>query len=245
MPWVRIDEKAMEHPKVALRTDGAFRLWVQAMAHCQKYLTDGLVDRGSLRLLRAFSPKRQAELIEARLWHETEDGVIFHDYLDWNESREHVLKVREQGRNRIKRLRGSNAAGNAESNAVTPCEHEANDLRSSSGAVSWSSSQQSSSTEKAERGTGGTTAPERAGNFCQWYGETHERIVGAGYIGNPRKDYEAALLMVAKFSDDELRDAAVMWFGQRDSFAVNGTRTVTKFASRATALVMQSREVPS
>lgn len=87
--------------------------------------------------------------------------------------------------------------------------------------------------------------PSRAGAFCAWYAETHERLIKAGYIGNPRKDYEAALQMVRKFSDIELQEAATVWFGQRDAFAVTGTRTVTKFASRASALVIQAREVAS
>lgn len=87
--------------------------------------------------------------------------------------------------------------------------------------------------------------PTRAGNFCEWYRETHDRLLGVGYIGNPRKDYEKALELVAAFGDQELRDAAIIWFGQRDAFAVNGTRTVTKFASRATVLVVQAREVAS
>jgi hypothetical protein len=226
----------MDHPKVALLTDGAFRLWVQGLSHCQKYLTDGKVDRGSLRLLRSFSPKRQAELVAARLWQEAEEGIEFHDYLDWNESREHVLKIRYQARERIKKLRGRNASGNG----VTACERDAN----ASGVYCVSSELASSSTER-ERGTGRGTHPERAGGFCEWYADTHSRLIGVGYIGNPQKDYQTALQLVAKFADDELRDAAIVWFGQRDNFATNGTRTVTKFASRASALVMAAREVAS
>lgn len=122
-PWVRIDEKAMEHPKVAGLSGDAFKLWVQGLSHCQKFLTDGAIDRVSLRGLRSYSGKRAAELVEARLWVPDEaGGVTVHDYLDWNESKAHVLKVRAQGRERIKRLRGRNAG----SNAVTPHEQRAN-----------------------------------------------------------------------------------------------------------------------
>jgi hypothetical protein len=121
----------MEHPKVAGLPDGAFRLWIQGLAHCQKFLTDGRIDRVSLRALRAYSPKRANELVSARLWLEAEEGAItVHDYLDWNESREHVEKVRAQGRERIRRLRGKDGG-----NAVTAREPSANDLRSYSGDV--------------------------------------------------------------------------------------------------------------
>lgn len=85
--------------------------------------------------------------------------------------------------------------------------------------------------------------PGRAGAFCEWYAETHARLAGVGYLGNPRKDYETALHLVATFSDDDLHDAAFVWFGQQDSFAVTGTRTITKFASRVSALVQTAREV--
>jgi hypothetical protein len=239
--WVRIDENAMEHPKVAGLPDGAFRLWVQGLAHCQKFLTDGAIDRISLRGLRAYSPKRTAELVAARLWLVAEhDGIAVHDYLQWNESREHVQKVRAQGRERIRRLRGRNVVGNG----VTARELSANDLRSYSGGVVCSPSQQFSSEE--ERGSGKTETPEqRAGNFCEWYAGTHLRLFGVGYIGNPRSDYDKALMMVKLFSDAQLRDAALVWFGMDDDFATAGTRTIPKFASRASKCVEMARLVAS
>lgn len=107
MPWVRIDENAMDHPKIGGLPDGAFRLWVQGLAYCQKYLTDGLIAVISLRGLRAYSPKRRAALTEAGLWDATDDGAVqVHDYLDWNESREHVLMSRQFARERMAKLRG-------------------------------------------------------------------------------------------------------------------------------------------
>jgi hypothetical protein len=89
------------------------------------------------------------------------------------------------------------------------------------------------------------TTSERAGEFCEWYADTHLRLVGVGYIGNPRKDYEAVLRLVSTFADAELRDGALFWFGQNDDFAKNGTRTISKFASRASDCVLQARRVAS
>lgn len=100
MPWVRIDEHAMEHPKVAGLPDGAFRLWVAGLAHCQKFLTDGFIAANSMRSLRAFSVKRSRDLIEAQLWTETEKGVLVHDYLDWNDARQTVLENRDWNKRR-------------------------------------------------------------------------------------------------------------------------------------------------
>ncbi len=114
------------------------------------------------------------------------------------------------------------------------------------GLSSSSSSSKKTLSEKARESSSHSrenTEQIRAGEFCEWYADTHSRIVGVGYIGNPRKDYETALMLVGKFTDSELRDASIVWFGQRDNFATSGTRTVTKFASRASALVVAAREV--
>lgn len=239
-PWVRLDENAMEHPKVAGLSDGSFRLWVQGMAHCQKFLTDGKIDRVSLRGLRAFSPKRMADLIAARLWLSAEDdGIQVHDYLQWNDSREHVLKVRAQGRDRIRKLRGKEC--NAVTPTVTASEQSANDLRSYSGGVECSS--QHDSLEEREGGLGETTRMDRVQSFIDWYSDKHEELFHVGYIGNPHSDYAAACRLVDKFTDVELREGAVFWFGQDDDFAKRGTRTIPKFASRASDCVLRAKRV--
>ena len=80
MPWVRIDENAMEHPKIAGLSDAAFRLWVTGLAYCQKFLTDGYISDVALRGLRAYSLKRKAEIVRAGLWHECDAGVTVHDF---------------------------------------------------------------------------------------------------------------------------------------------------------------------
>ena len=236
-PWVRIDEKANEHPKIAGLTDGAFRLWVQGLAHCQKFLTDGHIDRVSLKALRAYSPKREHELLTVRLWDAAEDGVRFHDYLEWNESRRHVLKVRAQGRERIRRLRGkSNGVTPTVTNTVTTPVVTACVTRLYSGDGECSSSSDLSS---SEGGVGETATPQqRAGAFCAWYEDTHQQIFGVGYMGT-NGDYTKALELVAKFTDAELHDAAMVWFGMDDEFAKRGTRTIPKFASRVTGCLQR------
>ncbi len=107
MPWIRIDENAMEHPKIGGLSDGAFRLWVQGLAFCQKFLTDGAITDQAMRGLRAFSTKRRDVLVDSGLWDGNERGVTVHDYLDWNDSREHVQNARQVARERMQKLRGS------------------------------------------------------------------------------------------------------------------------------------------
>lgn len=91
----------------------------------------------------------------------------------------------------------------------------------------------------SERGLG-KTIPERAGAFVEWYEDTHQRLLGVAYIGT-QKDWTSALQLVEKLTDQEVRDAAIVWFGHDDDFATNGTRTIPKFASRATGCLQQAR----
>jgi hypothetical protein len=96
----------------------------------------------------------------------------------------------------------------------------------------------SSGSEVKERGLG-KTVEQRAGLFCQWYEDTHERLFGVGYIGTQR-DYQSAMQLCQKLSDQQVRDAALVWFGMDDEFAVNGTRTIPKFASRASGCLQNA-----
>jgi hypothetical protein len=82
---------------------------------------------------------------------------------------------------------------------------------------------------------------KRAGDFCLWYEQTHDRLIGVGYFGSNR-DYMTALQLARKFTDKQMRDAAIVWFGMDDDFATSGTRTVPKFASRITACLQRMKE---
>lgn len=230
MPWVRIDENAIDHPKFLALSDGAWRLWCEGQAYCQKHLTDGRIGAAALRRFRYYSPARVRNLTAVHVlgkgpcWHQDADGNIeVHDYFDWNESRETVLAAREGARDRRRRSRVRHASGDAGQTANVPCGVECleTDLHRNEGGV-------------------GETREERAGAFCRWYEATHQRLFGVGYMGT-QNDYQKALEMVDRFSDAEMQDAALVWFGQDDDFATRGTRTVPKFASRITGCLQTAR----
>jgi uncharacterized protein YdaU (DUF1376 family) len=90
---------------------------------------------------------------------------------------------------------------------------------------------------------GTPTLPERAGAFAEWYADAHEKHIGIGYIGNPRSDYEAALRLCEKFTDAQVQDGALVWFGMDDKWATEGTRTIGKYASRASDCVQRASKV--
>jgi hypothetical protein len=94
MPWLRLDDAMLIHPKIIGLTDGAFALHVRGMLHSALYLTDGFVPKeiasryGKTRALR--------ELVYARLWHLDGAGYRIHDFLDYNRTRAEILEIRKK-----------------------------------------------------------------------------------------------------------------------------------------------------
>jgi hypothetical protein len=249
MPWVRIDEHALNHVKILALSNAAFRLWVEGLAHCQKHLTDGAISRAALKSFRYASRSRIDELTEsvdghAPLWGVVTDGFMVHDYLAWNESREHVLKAREFAKNRIQKLRDKKRVGNAIGNGDRNALHaDVVTVSPTSGVECTGSSALEGESVRGDRRRPEPQSPsDRAGAFCEWYADTHERLFGVAYIGT-NSDYIAALRLIEKVSDTDLRDAALVWFGHDDEFATKGTRSVAKFASRASGCLQTARAV--
>jgi hypothetical protein len=97
MVWVRFDDQFPIHRKVDGLSDAAFRLHVSAIFWCVRNLTDGLVPEEDLDIVsaRVRSPQRfAAELVRRKLWCQTEDGWLIHDFLEFQPSRAEVLEKR-------------------------------------------------------------------------------------------------------------------------------------------------------
>lgn len=120
MALVRIEEDFYQHPKVAQAGPLAMAMQVAALCYCHKYLTDGFLPRAVVPVLlnleglamRVWQGKTMVGvqkvtwqfivqcLLAAGLWEEAEDGYWIHDYLDYQPSREEVLKQRAYERKR-------------------------------------------------------------------------------------------------------------------------------------------------
>ncbi len=224
MPWVRIDENAMDHPKIGALPDGAFRLWVQALAYCQKHLTDGYVSTLAIRRLLAYSPKRCATLTAAGLWDAAEGGIAVHDYLAWNDSRESVNAKRDAAKERMRSARDKRSREVLPNTSPRSSERSREVLR---GVVC-----SEELTTQTEEGEGETANPIQ--RVVDRHEELHRHYVGVGYIGNPMRDYRAAAQIVKAFPDAATQDA-ILVYGLNDNsdFMKNGTRTIGKIASRA------------
>ena len=99
MAYAQIHVDALDHWKVGCLSAEAFRLWVAGLCYCQKHLTDGVIDRRAVRMLRAKSTDGVIrELVEAELWHDTPAGYQVHDFTAWNRSRSEVEAQREKWR---------------------------------------------------------------------------------------------------------------------------------------------------
>lgn len=108
MSWVRWDDAGFDHPKM-LRASGAQKAvhW-SAMTYAAQQLTDGHIPAHVIPLvvLKAdptYVPDAEelvAGLVKIGLWDEDPggDGYWVHDYLEYNPSREDVLRRKEQAR---------------------------------------------------------------------------------------------------------------------------------------------------
>lgn len=108
MTWVRFEDDASEHPKVAPLDDATYRLWHEAILWSSRRLTDGAITCEQLTLVsRRANRTRAARLVARVLWHEAgyecasemcpkggPDGWIIHDYFDYQPRRAKVLAER-------------------------------------------------------------------------------------------------------------------------------------------------------
>lgn len=302
MPWVRIDENAMDHPKVAGLPDGAFRLWVEGLSYCQRYLTDGRIFARGVKTLRHYSLNRMRALIDGGLWERSDDGITVHDYLTWNDSREQVLFARESAKRRVSLLRDPElrqavkdrdgdacrycarlvrwsdrkgdlggtydhvdpALGNTLDNLVVCCRgcnsgkgrrtptqarmsllpapiqigsrSDLDQIKCATRGVVCSEEKEPNSQER-EGGSGETMMaadPIAVRRFVDKHQELHLHYRGVPYIGNARKDYEAACLLVGAFPDVAMQDNLLIYgLNDSDPWMEKGPRTIPKIASQA------------
>ena len=104
MTWFRVDDGFYSHPKVLALSPEAVTLWVRAGSYCGKHLTDGYVGKEALYLLRA-EDDHALELVSAGLWIKAVNGYQFHDWADYQDTRDTVEKRRESWRKRQNRHR--------------------------------------------------------------------------------------------------------------------------------------------
>lgn len=108
MTDARLAPTFLGNPKVDNLTDVAFRIYVNAIVHCARHETDGLVARRAARLLHPdlldLSPYVQ-ELVRAGFWEVRPDGWQVHDFLEYQSSKAQMDAYRATQRDKKRRQR--------------------------------------------------------------------------------------------------------------------------------------------
>lgn len=113
MSYAKFDDRCDEHPKIAALSDRDFRAWFQMVLYSARNLTDGFIPTG---IARQRWPRNIPTLMAARVVEPSPDGFVVHDYLEWNDSREAILKRRERAaRGGVARQARSSALSSAPS----------------------------------------------------------------------------------------------------------------------------------
>jgi hypothetical protein len=95
--YIRLHDGMPDHPKVVGLSDAAFRLYVEAMCWCSRYLTDGVLKPAALR---HWAPRPVRELTEVGLieHHGSPPGPerwLIHDYTEHQRTAVQVAEARE------------------------------------------------------------------------------------------------------------------------------------------------------
>lgn len=116
MSWFKVDDTFHAHPKVVALEDGAhfaeaMALWILAGTWSSANLTDGHVPRAALRRLVPFKATEAAEeLVRVGLWEADGDGYRFHDWADYQPTRDQVESKRAEDAERKRKGRSTRRA---------------------------------------------------------------------------------------------------------------------------------------
>lgn len=114
MPWFKVDDALAMHMKAFMAGNKPLGLWVRAGSWSMHQLSDGFIPREVVGALGG-DWDDAAALINAGLWHEADGGYSFHDWSEYQPTREQVLGEREAAAERMRRVR-ANKQGNVQPN---------------------------------------------------------------------------------------------------------------------------------
>lgn len=121
MTWIKLDDQAVDHPKVANLSDRAFRWWVRGLSYASRFLTNGHLPAVFVRQVPKAS---MVELTGPNLWTPNGDGMDIHDYLVHQSSKESVTKKRVDTAQRVQRYRERKGNGVTNADVTAPENRE-------------------------------------------------------------------------------------------------------------------------
>lgn len=131
MTWVKLDDQFPDNLKVERAGPQAAWLYVCALCYCARLLTDGWVPKTMIpRLSSLKGPQKLADRLasdDIGLFEDRGDNYYIPDYLDFNPSKEQVIKQRQvraeagrKGGSKSSSKRQANAYGFASDNVQPP-----------------------------------------------------------------------------------------------------------------------------
>jgi hypothetical protein len=118
MPWFMVDDKLHSHRKAVRAGVQAMGLWVLSGSWSADHLQDGFIPDYMALRIDPDAALHAAELVAAGLWSvaekDGEQGWLFHEWDEFQPTREAVEAKREAARERMARVRGNQKAGSQE-----------------------------------------------------------------------------------------------------------------------------------
>lgn len=104
MPWFKVDDALAFHMKALAAGNTALGLWVRAGSWSSQQLTDGFVPATMVPALGGGHKDAKA-LVHAGLWHQVEGGFQFHQWEQYQPTREQVEAERAAAADRMRKVR--------------------------------------------------------------------------------------------------------------------------------------------
>jgi hypothetical protein len=114
MPWFKVDDMFWGHPKQTALSKGAVALWVRAGSWSANHLTDGFVPKHMVPMLGCSSADAKG-LTDSGLWLTADGGYQFHDWTEYQPTKEQVEQKRDEEAKRKAEWRAKRAAQRAAS----------------------------------------------------------------------------------------------------------------------------------
>lgn len=109
MPWFKVDDSFHSHPKTLRAGTAAAGLYVRCGSYSAQHLTDGFIP---FEVATQYGSTEWAQkLVVVDYWRVVEGGYQMPDYLDYNPSKEQVLRERTLKAERQKRWREAQKQG--------------------------------------------------------------------------------------------------------------------------------------
>lgn len=105
MPWVKLDDQFIFHPKAILAGKDGRALYLTALCYSANQLTDGRIRTGVLPMVARLAEVDDAEtvaehLVDVGLFERADDGYQIHDYHKYNPTAADVKKQRAENAER-------------------------------------------------------------------------------------------------------------------------------------------------